>query len=69
MHLTLCVGAAVPGHIGATAALVESVGLVLLLGGWCKSGTEAPEIKWRKLDQKGKLRTFELAESGSLTFI
>lgn len=69
MHLTLCIQAAVAGHSRATAALVELVGLILLLGCWCKSETDAPEIKWYKVDQKGKLRTFELAESCSLTFV
>lgn len=69
MHLTLCVRAAAAGRSRATAALAELVGPILLLGCWCKSGTDAPEIKWRTVDQKRKLRNFELAESCSLTFI
>lgn len=68
MNLGLCVRAAVAGHSPATTALEELVGLILLLGCWCKSGTDTPEIKWCKEDQKGKFRAFELVESCSLLF-
>lgn len=69
MHLTPCVRAAVAGHSRTTATPVELVRLILLLSCWCTSGADAPEMKWCKMNQIRKLRTFELTESYLLTFI
>lgn len=66
MYLSLRVRAAVAGNSPATAASVELLGLILLRGCWCKSGTDAPETERCKMDQKEKLRAFELVEICSL---
>lgn len=65
----LCIRAAATGQSRATAVLVELVGLILLLGFGVNQEQMPLRVKWCKADQRGKLRTLEVAESCSFTFI